>query len=96
MMGFFQSVYVIARRDFVATVWSRTFLFFLIGPLVIIGFSLAFGTLTSKMARADVQATVAVVASKADFARSSCGLGTRRSKRIWRRSAPSAGVSRTR
>ena len=39
MMGFFQSAYVIARRDFVATVWSRTFLFFLIGPLLIIGLS---------------------------------------------------------
>jgi ABC-2 type transport system permease protein len=68
MMGFFQSAFVIARRDFVATVWSRTFLFFLIGPLVIIGFSLAFGTLTSRMARADIRATVAVIAKEADFA----------------------------
>lgn len=68
MMGFFQSAFVIARRDFVATVWSRTFLFFLIGPLVIIGFSLAFGTLTSRMARADIQATVAVIAKPSDFA----------------------------
>ncbi len=68
MMGFFQSVYVIARRDFVATVWSRTFLFFLIGPLIIIGISFGFGTLTSQMARADVHATVAVVAKEADFA----------------------------
>ncbi len=68
MMGFFQAAFVIARRDFVATVWSRTFLFFLIGPLVIIGFSLAFGTLTSRMARADIQATVAVVAKPSDFA----------------------------
>jgi ABC-2 type transport system permease protein len=68
MMGFFQSAYVIARRDFVATVWSRTFLFFLLGPLVIIGFSLAFGTLTSRMARSDIQATVAVIAGEPDFA----------------------------
>ena len=68
MMGFLQSAYVIARRDFVATVWSRTFLFFLIGPLVIIGISVGFGTLTSRMARADVHATVAVVAKQADFA----------------------------
>ncbi|HEX6375236.1 MAG TPA: ABC transporter permease [Allosphingosinicella sp.] len=68
MMGFFQSAYVIARRDFIATVWSRTFLFFLIGPLLIIGFSLAFGMMTSRMARADVHATVAVVATDADFA----------------------------
>lgn len=68
MMGFFHSAYVIARRDFVATVWSRTFLFFLIGPLLIIGFSFAFGTLTSQMARSDIRATVAVVAGEADFA----------------------------
>ena len=67
MMSFLQSVWVIARRDFVATVWSRTFLFFLLGPLVIIGFSLAFGTITARMARADVQATVAVVSSGSDF-----------------------------
>jgi ABC-2 type transport system permease protein len=68
MMGFFQSAFVIARRDFVATVWSRTFLFFLIGPLVIIGFSLLFGTLTSRMARSDIHATVAVIAKEGDFA----------------------------
>jgi ABC-2 type transport system permease protein len=68
MMGFFHAAWVIARRDFVATVWSRTFLFFLIGPLLIIGFSLAFGTVTSSMARQDARATVAVVAGGADFA----------------------------
>jgi ABC-2 type transport system permease protein len=68
MMGFLQSAWVIARRDFVATVWSRTFLFFLVGPLLIIGFSLVFGTLTSRMARSDIHATVAVVAGEADFA----------------------------
>lgn len=68
MMGFFNAVWVIARRDFVATVWSRTFLFFLIGPLLIIGFSLAFGTITSRMARADIHATVAIVSTDRDFA----------------------------
>jgi ABC-2 type transport system permease protein len=68
MMGFFQSALVIARRDFVATVWSRTFLFFLVGPLLIIGISVAFGTASERMARQDVHATVAVVASAAEFA----------------------------
>ncbi|HEX8222658.1 MAG TPA: ABC transporter permease [Allosphingosinicella sp.] len=68
MMGFFHAAWVIARRDFVATVWSKTFLFFLVGPLLIIGFSLAFGTITSKMARADIHATVAIVSSDRDFA----------------------------
>jgi ABC-2 type transport system permease protein len=67
MTGFLHAAWVIARRDFVATVWSRTFLFFLIGPLLIIGFSLAFGTVTSSMARKDARATVAVIADLADF-----------------------------
>ncbi|MEO7177825.1 MAG: ABC transporter permease, partial [Allosphingosinicella sp.] len=67
MMGFVHSAYVIARRDFVATVWSRTFLFFLLGPLLIIGISFLFGSLSSRMARQDIHATVAVVATQADF-----------------------------
>jgi ABC-2 type transport system permease protein len=68
MMGFFQSAYVIARRDFVATVWSRTFLFFLLGPLLIIGLSFLFGNMSGRMARQDVHATVAVVATDSDYA----------------------------
>jgi ABC-2 type transport system permease protein len=68
MMGFSHSAYVIARRDFVATVWSRTFLFFLAGPLLIIGLSFLFGSMSGRMARQDVHATVAVVAPQADFA----------------------------
>jgi ABC-2 type transport system permease protein len=68
MMGFFHSAYVIARRDFVATVWSRTFLFFLMGPLLIIGLSFLFGSMSGRMAQQDVHATVAVVAPQADFA----------------------------
>ncbi|HLL31611.1 MAG TPA: ABC transporter permease [Allosphingosinicella sp.] len=68
MMGFFHSAYVIARRDFVATVWSRTFLFFLLGPLLIIGLSFLFGNMSGRMARQDVHATVAVVAGQSDFA----------------------------
>jgi ABC-2 type transport system permease protein len=66
-MGFVQSAYVIGRRDFMATVWSRTFLFFLLGPLIIIGISLLFGNLSQKMARDDVRTTVAVIASAPEF-----------------------------
>jgi ABC-2 type transport system permease protein len=68
MMGFFQSALVIARRDFVATVWSRTFLFFLLGPLLIIAISVGFGMASGRMARQDVHANVAVIATQADFA----------------------------
>ena len=66
-MGFLQSAYVIGRRDFVATVWSRTFLFFLIGPLFILGVSLLFGASSSKMARQDLRSSVAIVAPLAEF-----------------------------
>ena len=51
----------IARRDFVATVWSRTFLLFLLAPIVALGFGLLIGNLTGK---ADVEAqqpTIAVI-----------------------------------
>ncbi|HEX8532580.1 MAG TPA: ABC transporter permease [Allosphingosinicella sp.] len=66
-MGFLQSAYVIGRRDFVATVWSRTFLFFLIGPLFILGISLLFGASSSKMARQDLRSSVAIVAPLGEF-----------------------------
>jgi len=68
MMGSLQAALVIARRDFVATVWSRTFLFFLLGPLLVIGISVMFGSVSERMARQDIHATVAVVASPAEFA----------------------------
>ena len=50
---------VIARRDFVATIFSRTFLLFLFAPLI----ALAFGLLITKMTRsADQEARRPVVA----------------------------------
>ena len=67
MMGYVQSAYVVGRRDFVATVWSRTFLFFLLGPLLILGISFLFGSASEKMARQDIRVTVAVIAAEADF-----------------------------
>ena len=32
-LSFFEAAWVIARRDFVAVLFSRAFLFFLVGPL---------------------------------------------------------------
>ena len=69
MKNFMHAAFVIGRRDFVATVWSRTFLLFLLGPLLIIGISVVMGNLTEKMARQDVRPTVAVIGSAAEFAR---------------------------
>jgi ABC-2 type transport system permease protein len=68
MMSPFQSAYVIGRRDFVATVWSRTFLFFLIGPLLIIAISFGFGMLGERIAREEFRTRVAVIAPPAEFA----------------------------
>jgi ABC-2 type transport system permease protein len=68
MRGVLQSSFVIARRDFTATVMSRSFLLFLLAPLLIIGISFGFGGMTSKMARQDTHPSVAVIASVADFA----------------------------
>jgi ABC-2 type transport system permease protein len=67
MMSYVQAAFVIGRRDFVATVYSRTFLFFLLGPLLIIGISVMFGNLSSKMARNDIRSTVAVIATASEF-----------------------------
>ena len=68
MKSFVRAAFVIGRRDFMATVWSRTFLLFLIGPLAIIAISVLFTDTTEKMARQDIKPTVAVIASKAAFA----------------------------
>jgi ABC-2 type transport system permease protein len=67
MIGFLRAAYVIGRRDFTATVFSRTFLFFLLGPLIIIGMSVLFGNVMQSAARQDVRSAVAIIASDADF-----------------------------
>lgn len=68
MNNFLRSAFVIGRRDFTATVYSRTFLLFLLGPLLIIGLSILLGNATERMARDDLRARVAVIASEAEFA----------------------------
>jgi ABC-2 type transport system permease protein len=62
-----RSAYVIGRRDFVATVWSKTFLFFLIGPLLIIAISFVFGNISGNVAKQELRARVAVIAPAAEF-----------------------------
>jgi ABC-2 type transport system permease protein len=66
-MNLFQSAYVIGRRDFVATVWSKTFLFFLLTPLFILGVSFLFGMKSGEMAREDFRTSIAIISSKAEF-----------------------------
>ena len=62
------SAFVIARRDFTATVMSKTFLLFLLGPLFPLAAGLAFGGLGESIRSSDERPVVAVVASPADFA----------------------------
>jgi ABC-2 type transport system permease protein len=68
MMSLPQAAFVIGRRDFTATVYSRTFLLFLLGPLFIIGISFLFGATSASMARQDLKANLAIVAPQAEFA----------------------------
>jgi ABC-2 type transport system permease protein len=67
MMSTLQAAWVIGRRDFTATVFSRAFFLFLAGPLVILAFSIGAGSLGARMARQDLRTNVAVVAGKAEF-----------------------------
>ena len=67
MNSFLRSAFVIGRRDFTATVYSKTFLLFLLGPLLIIGLSILLGNATERMARDDLKARVAVIATEAEF-----------------------------
>jgi ABC-2 type transport system permease protein len=68
MMHFIRSSWVIARRDFSATVLSKTFLFFLLGPLFPLLFAGAFGGIGAKVASEREKPVVAVVVEPAEFA----------------------------
>jgi ABC-2 type transport system permease protein len=60
--------FVIARRDFTATVMSKTFIFFLLGPLFPLLLGGLFGGIGAQVASRTEQPVVAVVASTADYA----------------------------
>ncbi len=62
------SAFVIARRDFVATVFSKAFLFFLIGPLFPVMLGAVFGGIGAQVASEAQQPVIAVIASPSDFA----------------------------
>ena len=67
-MNFLRSAFVVGRRDFVATVASKTFLLFLLGPLFPLAFGVLFGNLGESVARNDNRTVVAVAAPPAEFA----------------------------
>jgi ABC-2 type transport system permease protein len=68
MRKLMRGAFVIGRRDFSATVLSKTFLFFLLGPVFPLLFGVAFGGIVSGTVGQRDKTTVAVVASQAEFA----------------------------
>ena len=65
MMGLWDSAWVVARRDFVATVWSRTFILFLLAPLIVFAFALFVTNISAQREARALQPIVAVVADTA-------------------------------
>jgi ABC-2 type transport system permease protein len=64
-----ESAFVIARRDFAATVFSKAFLFFLLGPLFPLLVGILFGGIGASVANDAERPLVAVLASPAEYAR---------------------------
>lgn len=69
MMRLLRGAYVIARRDFAATVLSKAFIFFLLGPLFPLLLGGVFGGIGARVASQTEKPVIAVVSSRADFAR---------------------------
>jgi len=65
MMSLLEASLVIARRDFIASVFSRTFILFLMAPMILFGFAFFFGSIADAQDLADAQPTIAVVADSA-------------------------------
>ena len=69
MSPLLRSAWVIARRDFTATVFSKTFIFFLIGPLFPVLLGAIFGGIGAQVATRTDQPRIAVVATEGDYSR---------------------------
>lgn len=68
MTRLLRSSMVIARRDYVATVFSKTFLLFLLGPLLALGISGLLGAVGGSADRQALRPSVSVVGADADVA----------------------------
>ena len=69
MSRLLRSSFVIGRRDFTATVLSKTFIFFLIGPLFPVLLGALFGGIGARVATQADEPTIAVVMSEADYSK---------------------------
>jgi ABC-2 type transport system permease protein len=65
MMGLFEAAWVIARRDFIATVYSRSFILFLIAPLIVAGSAIMISQAAEDNERVASQPVVALLADTA-------------------------------
>jgi ABC-2 type transport system permease protein len=73
MTHLLRSAWVIGRRDFMATVWSKAFIFFLIGPLFPVLLGAVFGGIGARVATQTEQPRIAVIASEPEFKRLEAG-----------------------
>jgi len=69
VMRFLRSAFVIARRDFSATVLSKTFIFFLLAPLFPAAMGGLFGSIGARVATQTERPVIAVVAPREEFRR---------------------------
>ncbi|GAA3900805.1 hypothetical protein GCM10022276_19520 [Sphingomonas limnosediminicola] len=69
MTRLLRSALVIARRDFAATVLSKAFIFFLLGPVFPLLLGGVFGGIGAQVASQTEQPVVAVISSQTDFQR---------------------------
>lgn len=69
MRELLRASFVIARRDFSAVIFSRTFIFFLLGPMLPVLIGIAFGGLGDRIASTDMRPPVGIAMSAADAAR---------------------------
>ena len=67
MRELIRAAFVIGRRDFAATVFSKAFLLFLLGPLFPVLMGVLFGAIGGRVAAAAEQPMVAVVADTRDY-----------------------------
>jgi ABC-2 type transport system permease protein len=69
MMRFLRSAFVVGRRDFAATVLSKTFIFFLLAPLFPVAMGGLFGSIGARVAKQTERPVIAVVAPRNEFER---------------------------
>jgi len=67
-MNLWESAWVIARRDFIASVFSRSFILFLLAPLLVFAFAVFFGNMAETAERNANRPLVAVVTDSATAA----------------------------